>query len=344
MSRTAIVLFNLGGPDSLAAVQPFLNNLFNDAAILPLPWPLRPILAQAISNRRRKEACRIYESIGGRSPLLEGTQAQARALEEALAGVLEGEVRVFVAMRYWHPMSDDTARAVAAFAPDRTVLLPLYPQFSTTTTASSMKAWGKAARRAGLRTQTVSLCCWPCQPDFVAAHAGLVRAALEEAGTRPVRVLFSAHGLPQKVVAGGDPYCWQVEATAAAIAAAIGRAALDWRVCYQSRVGPLAWTGPATDEEIARAGADGVGVVVVPVTFVSEHSETLVELDRDLADLAGKAGCRPYIRVPALGTDRAFIRGLARLVRQAGEDGLPPPPACPAGFARCPRRRLPAGA
>lgn len=338
MSRTAIVLFNLGGPDSLAAVQPFLNNLFNDAAILPLPWPLRPILAQAISSRRRKEACRIYESIGGRSPLLEGTRAQAQALEKALTDTLPGAARVFVAMRYWHPMSDDTARAVAAFAPDRVVLLPLYPQFSTTTTASSLKAWQKAARRAGLRAKTVSVCCWPCQPDFVAAHAGLVRAALDEAGERPVRVLFSAHGLPQKVVDGGDPYCWQVERSAAAIAAASARAGLDWRVCYQSRVGPLAWTGPATDAEIRRAGADGVGAVVVPVAFVSEHSETLVELDRDLAAIARKAGCRPYIRVPALGTNPAFIRALAALVRRAGAgDRL-----CPAACAGCPRP-LPGG-
>lgn len=339
MSRTAVVLFNLGGPDSLAAVQPFLNNLFNDPAILPLPWPLRPILAQAISNRRRKEACRIYESIGGRSPLLEGTRAQAQALETALGEALAGEARVFVAMRYWHPMSDDTAREVAAFAPDKVVLLPLYPQFSTTTTASSMTAWRKAARRAGLRAQTASLCCWPREAGFVAAHAGLIRAALDRAGERPVRLLFSAHGLPQKVVDGGDPYCWQVEQGAAAIAAAIGRAGIDWRVCYQSRVGPLAWTGPATDEEIARAGADGMGAVVVPIAFVSEHSETLVELDRDLAATARAAGCRPYIRVPALGTHEAFIRCLAGLVERAGEGGR----LCPAAFARCPRRP-PAGA
>ena len=340
MTRTAVVLFNLGGPDSPEAIQPFLENLFNDPAIVGLPWPLRPVLASAISHRRKKEARRIYDRIGGRSPLLENTLAQARALEAALG---DDGTRVFVAMRYWRPMSEDTAQEVADFRPDRIALLPLYPQFSTTTTGSSLGAWRRAAAAAGLDAPTTAVCCYPEGEGLVAAHARLLAAALDEAAGRPVRVLFSAHGLPEKTVAAGDPYCWQVGRTAAAVTARLGRADLDWRVCYQSRVGPLAWTGPSTRDEIARAGADGKGAVVVPVAFVSEHSETLVELDVEYAALASGAGCEPYVRVPTPGTDEAFIAGLASMARRAlarPRSGLGPAGGeCPAVLRKCPCRK-----
>ncbi len=340
MTRTAVVLFNLGGPDSPETIQPFLDNLFNDPAIVGLPWPLRPILASAISHRREKEARKIYARIGGRSPLLEGTRAQAGRLEAALGG----DARVFVAMRYWRPMSEDAAHEVADFRPDRIVLLPLYPQFSTTTTGSSLKAWRKAAAEAGLDAPTETVCCYPANEGLVAAHAKLLAAALDEAGGGPVRVLFSAHGLPEKTVRAGDPYCWQVERTARAIVAKLGRDGLDWRVCYQSRVGPLAWTGPSTGAEIGRAGADGKGAAVVPVAFVSEHSETLVELDIEYAALAAEAGCAPYVRVPALGVEQAFIDGLAGTVRRALDGGRSRLAAagggrsCPAAWGKCPCR------
>ena len=333
MTRTAVVLFNLGGPDSPESVQPFLNNLFNDPAIIGLPWPLRPVLASAISHRRHKEAQKIYALIGGRSPLLENTTAQAEALEKAL----DDDTRVFVAMRYWHPMSDDAAMEVAAFEPDRIVLLPLYPQYSTTTTASSFRAWDRAWRRHGRETPTVAVCCYPREEGLVASHARRVREALDEAGGRPVRILFSAHGLPEKIIRGGDPYQWQVEQTAAAIVGSVGREGLDWSVCYQSRVGPLTWIGPSTVEEIERAGRDGVGAVVVPLAFVSEHSETLVELDIEYRDLAGREGCRPYIRVASPGTEENFISGLAGTVRKALAQGRGCR-ICPPGLARCPRK------
>ncbi|MBC6440659.1 MAG: ferrochelatase [Rhodospirillales bacterium] len=337
MTRTAVVLFNLGGPESPETIQPFLNNLFNDPAIIGLPWPLRPLLASVISNKRQKEAREIYAHIGGRSPLLPGTQAQARALETALG---DG-TRVFIAMRYWHPMSDDTAHEVAAFKPDLIVLLPLYPQYSTTTTGSSLTAWRKAARTIGLTVPTVSVCCYPVSEGVIQAHANLLGAALDDAGDAPVRVLFSAHGLPEKIVRAGDPYQWQIEQTAEAVLARLGREELDWQVCYQSRVGPLTWIGPSTEDEIKRAGADGKGAVIVPIAFVSEHSETLVELDIEYAELAAEVGCKPYRRVPALGTEQAFIDGLAASVRQALENGRPAiaPDGgrrlCPADWSKC---------
>lgn len=339
MPKIAVVAFNLGGPDRPEAVEPFLFNLFNDPAIVGLPWPLRPLLAKLISRRRAPVARDIYANLGGGSPLLPLTREQAEALEQALGG--EGEVKVFIAMRYWHPMSDETARAVMEFGADEVVLLPLYPQYSTTTTASSVREWGRAAKTIGLEVPTRTVCCYPTEPGFVAAEAELVGAAVDRAAKagRP-RVLFSAHGLPKRVIDKGDPYAWQVEQSAAAVVAAMGRDDFEWKVSYQSRVGPLEWIGPATDSEIERAGREKVPLVVVPIAFVSEHSETLVELDIEYGELAHKAGVPAYERVPAVGTHPRFIAGLARLVRAAraggrgtvSQDG---PRICPGDRVRC---------
>ncbi len=315
MTRTAIVLFNLGGPDGPDAVEPFLYNLFSDPAIIGLPGPLRRFLACRIARRRAPIARHIYAQIGGGSPLLRNTEAQARALEAQLAGAGR-EVRAFPCMRYWHPMSAAVAAAVRDYAPDNVVLLPLYPQFSTTTTGSSLRAWRAAAARAGLDRPTRTVCCYAGAAGFVAGAAELVRQGVATAGAG-TRVLFSAHGLPKRVIAKGDPYQEQVERSAAAVAGAAGLAADSWLVSYQSRVGPLEWIGPATDDEIRRAGADRVPLVVFPVAFVSEHSETLVELDIEYRDLAAQAGVPAYVRVPTVGTHAAFIAGLARLVDDA---------------------------
>ena len=311
--KIAIVLFNLGGPDSPEAVQPFLRNLFSDPAILRLPSLLRGPLASFIARRRTPKAQDIYARIGGSSPILGQTEAQARALEEALGA--DHEWRGYVCMRYWHPMTEAVVRSVKRFAPDRIVLLPLYPQFSTTTTDSSVKAWRDAAAKARLAVPTQTVCCYPDEDGFISASTELLTQGLREAGTLPTRVLFSAHGLPERIVKAGDPYQMQVERTAQAIADRIG--GLDWSVCYQSRVGPLKWIGPSTDAEIARAGSDGKAVVLYPLSFVSEHSETLVELDIEYRHLAEKNGVSTYVRVPTVGTHPSFIAGLAARVRAA---------------------------
>ena len=317
--RTAIVLFNLGGPDSLDAVRPFLFNLFSDKAIIGLPTPLRQAIAWVIAKRRDIVAQEIYERMGGSSPLLKETKAQASALEQALGG----DTKAFIAMRYWHPMTRAAVAEVKAFRPDRIVLLPLYPQFSTTTTASSLAAWKKEAARAGLTASTAEIVEYPELVGMVAAQAAMIDAALTQAGQNggDARVLFSAHGLPKRIVAKGDRYPDQVMLTARAIAKVLGethgRRDQDWRVCYQSRVGPVEWIGPYTDDEIRRAGAERKPLVVVPIAFVSEHSETLVELDMDYKKVANQSGVPAYIRVPALGTNPAFIAGLAELVKGA---------------------------
>ena len=321
MARVAVVLMNLGGPDSLEAVEPFLTNLFSDPAIVGLPGLLRLPLARIIARRRAGVAREIYAHLGGRSPLLANTEAQARALE----GALGPGYRCFVAMRYWHPVSAETAYEVAKWAPDEIVCLPLYPQFSRTTTASSLAAWQAAAEREGLTCPTHTIRCYPCEEGWIEAIAGLVKPALEAAyrDGGSARLLLTAHGLPKRIVRAGDPYPGQVEQTAAAVVAALARPGLDWRVCYQSRVGPLEWIGPATDEEIVRAGKERVPLVVAPISFVSEHSETLVELDLDYRGLAETSGVPAYHRVATVGVEPGFIGSLAALVRRgrAGASG-----------------------
>lgn len=334
--RVAVVLFNLGGPDRQETVRPFLFNLFNDPAIIGLPGFLRTPLARLISSRREEEAKGNYALMGGGSPLLPETRKQAEALKASLsASLADDQVEVFVSMRYWHPLTDETARAVEAFDPDKVVLLPLYPQFSTTTSASSLKAWRELYRGGG---ESRTVCCYPDAPGLVEAHAALISQAIAEAGDAPLRVLFSAHGIPENRVKAGDPYQEQIVATASAVASRLGLA--DWSVCYQSRVGPLKWLGPSTPEALKQAARDGVGVVISPIAFVSEHVETLVELDMEYAELAHELNLAPYIRVPALGVQPAFIEALADAViaALAREDARPAPygAGCAGRWAACP--------
>ncbi len=342
--KTAVVLLNLGGPDSLEAVKPFLFNLFNDPAIIDLAGPLRWLLAKVISTRRAPVAREIYEQIGGSSPLLENTKSQARALEEQLNGAGEDdEFRCFIAMRYWHPMAAETVDAVNAYAPDRVVLLPLYPQFSSTTSGSSFGDWERAAQKGGLTAETRKVCCYPRNAGFVRSVAGLVKKAIDQAGSNGTapRVLFSAHGLPKKIVDAGDPYQWQVEQSVKSIVAEIDDDGLDWLVCFQSRVGSLEWLRPYTDDALKQAGTDKVPVVIVPVAFTSEHSETLVELDIEYRELAEECGVPDYVRVDTVRADAVFIDELSGLVRNAvggsgcltsGEGGR----ICPDNLGYCP--------
>jgi ferrochelatase len=342
--RIAVVLFNLGGPDRPETTEPFLFNLFNDPAVIEMPKPLRWVVARVLARRRTPVARQIYGKIGGSSPILANTLMQAEAVEQTAASL--GVLRCFVAMRYWRPFSCEVVAAVKSFGPGRVVLIPLYPQFSTTTTASSVREWVRTAREAGMRVPTNYICCYPRDGGFVDAVSRLILTALGEIeaeikGLRGPRVLFSAHGLPKRVVARGDPYQWQVEETCAAIVRAMGREGLDWRVCYQSRVGPLEWIEPATDQEIERAGKERVPLVVVPIAFVSEHSETLVELDIEYRNLARRAGVPAYVRVPTVSVAAKFIEGLVELVRAALEDTRPVRSGegsriCPTRFVRCP--------
>jgi len=311
--RVAILLFNLGGPDNQGAVKPFLFNLFNDKAIIGLPQPFRFLLAKLISGSREKLAKANYALMGGGSPILPETVKQADALDAAIAKRISNVTfKCFPTMRYWHPFTKDVAKTVEAWGATDVILLPLYPQFSTTTTGSSLKAWREAS---SLPASTI--CCYPAGAQFAQAHADAILKTWRDAGSpeRP-RLLFSAHGLPQRVVDRGDPYQWQVEQSVAAVWKLLPS---DWeyRICYQSRVGPMKWIGPSTEEEIHRAAADKVGVIVSPIAFVSEHVETLVELDIEYGHLAKSLQLPFYLRAPALGTHPRFIDALADLVERA---------------------------
>ncbi len=337
--RIAVVLFNLGGPDGPDSVQPFLYNLFADKAIIGAPFGIRQALAWLISTLRKKSAQANYAIMGGGSPLLPQTVAQAKALEAALNDRANHQTtKVFIAMRYWKPFAKHTAKQVADFAPDQIVLLPLYPQFSTTTTGSSVAEWNKVYKGKG---KTRTICCYPILPSVIAAHAKAIEDAFKAAGSPAhTRLLFSAHGLPEKIIQDGDPYQAQIEATAAAVAERLG-AGWDWQVCYQSRVGPLKWIGPSTPEALEVAGRAGLNVIITPIAFVSEHIETLVELDHEYAELALEVGCPKFIRVPALGIDPVFIEGLAALTQESLDRGGTQPCqgwTCPADRSKCPRR------
>ncbi len=338
--RVAIVLFNLGGPDSPAAVGPFLKNLFTDKNILRVPFFIRPILARIIAWKRVKPATQNYAILGGKSPLLELTRQQAMALETALPNV-----KCFIAMRYWHPMSLETATAVKTWQPDRILLLPLYPQYSSTTTGSSLEAWRDAASRVGLVAPVTTLCCWQDDTAYIAATAALVKDMMNRAREnypgRKLRLLFSAHGLPEIIVKQGDPYQWQIELTSAAVARELNESDLDWRICYQSRATPQKWLEPSIEQELDRAAHDQVGVVVVPIAFVSDHSETLVELDHEYAEMAAHKDVPFFVRVPAQNSDPGFIAALAGIVRKMldqdnGVGCLGGKRKCPGNFRDCP--------
>lgn len=337
--RIAVVLFNLGGPDSLDAVRPFLFNLFNDAAIIGAPAPVRWLLAQYISRRRAPFARKNYELMGGGSPLLPNTVTQARALEAALSG--SGEVQCFVCMRHWHPFSVEAVRDVIKFEPDHVVLLPLYPQYAAATTGSSVKDWHRSAAAGGLNVPTSAVCCFPAEQGFVSAMADLVVEGWKEASKfGDPRILYSAHGLPEREILRGDPYQWQAEQSAAAISSLVAErlgGQQDWLVSYQSRVGRLKWIGPYTDAEVERAGLEGRPLVVVPLAFVSEHVETLVELDVEYRELAQQHKVPAYVRVRTVDDDPAFIEGLANLVRGAVDNG--PGIVCGEGSRICPENR-----
>ena len=340
--RVAVVLFNLGGPDAPESVRPFLINLFTDPAILRVPGWIRPWLGRLIAWRRTRPAQENYAVIGGKSPLRELTEQQGHAIEALLrARDPSVEYRSFVAMRYWHPMSDETVSAVQSWGADEVMLIPLYPQFSTTTTGSSITAWEQACDTFGLHVPTTTLCCFHSDPGYATATAQMVADSYAKARAElppevKLRVLFSAHGLPESIIEAGDPYKWQVESTVEVVVEHLDIPDLDYLVCFQSRVTPQKWIGPSTEEEIERAAHEKVAILICPIAFVSEHSETLVELDVEYREEAEKMGIPGYYRVPAQNSDPGFITAMADLVQRTRANGRP---LCSfAGGRQCPRQ------
>lgn len=344
--KVAVVLFNLGGPDSKESIQPFLMNFFMDPNIVTLPKPFRYLLAKKISHKRtRAEAGDSYAVIGDRSPLLKNTNAQRDALEVALNESEGGNTyKVFTCMRYWHPMAPEVVKDVKNWGADKVLLLPMYPQFSTTTTWSSMGVWKQACEDEGLTAESSMVCCYPDNDGFIEASVQNILVEWEKAKKHDkVRILFSAHGLPEKTIKAGDPYQWQCEQTSAKIAArlkdALGDDMPEWKNCYQSRVGRLKWIGPSTEEMIEQSVDEGYALIIYPHAFTQEHVETLVELDVEYRDIAEKHVKHGYYRAQTVGTHEAFIDGLVKLVHEheirsditaEGFERI-----CPEEFGRC---------
>ena len=317
--KIGVVLFQLGGPDSLDAVEPFLYNLFLDPDIIDFPFAkvARPALARLISTTRAKKVKRGYAAIGGQSPIVRWTARQRQALEEALRPSLD--VRVVVAMRYWHPFTQEALAELERACCRELVLLPLYPQYSKTTTGSSLNEWNRrfpASRLAGVPVQVVRD--FHNHPSYIAALVEQIESALarfSEAGA--THLLFSAHGVPVSVIAAGDPYQAQVEESTRLVLEQ-GRWGLPHTVCYQSQVGSGRWLQPSIHEVVARLGGQGVRkILVIPISFVSDHIETLHEIDREVREEAAQAGIRQFEMMPGLNDAPRFIRALADLVLEA---------------------------
>ena len=350
--KTAIVLFNLGGPDSPESIKKFRLNLFNDPAIIRAPIFIRFWLSRLIAASSAEDAEKNYALLGGKSPLLDITQSQAAALQSRLSEIA-GDIgaRCFVAMRYWHPFASETIAEVAAYAPDQILLLPLYPQFSTTTTGSSLTDWREQAAKAGLSVPTTTICCYYQDAAYIKSIAELVRDGIAKAHAEmppgaKLRLLFSAHGLPERIVEKGDPYQAQVEASTAAVMARLGDPQQDHVICYQSRATPQKWLSPSTIEAITEAAREKIAVLLVPIAFVSDHIETLVELDIENAELAQRLGVPFYFRAQVPNGDPAFIDALAALAKDAlargpGLTSFQSGRACAGRHGNCPWTKYP---
>jgi ferrochelatase len=320
-----VVLLNLGGPDSLAAVEPFLRNLFADPDVIQLPFGLRwlqPLFARLVAQRRGPTARANYQLIGGRSPIAEESRAQADAVAAEL-GRRGWPAHGVVAMGCWHPFSDEAVAELRRVGLRRAVALPLFPQYSRTTTGSSFVQLDRAVARAGGGLELARVERYPTASGYLEAVAERTRAAAAAVpfAERPtVPVLFSAHGLPESYIRRGDPYLDEIRTTVAAVAARLGLGARA-RLCFQSRVGPQRWLGPTTEEALDAAAKEGHrAVVVVPIAFTGEHIETLQEIDILYKEHAARAGITAFCRARTVGTHPAFIGALADLAEAAARE------------------------
>ena len=321
MGRTGVLLLNLGGPDQLEDVRPFLFNLFSDPEIirLPFPWLQKP-LAWFIATSRAKKSQENYRQIGGGSPLRRITEAQAQAIQDSLRQKGH-DASVYIGMRYWHPFTEEAIARIKRDGVEKLVILPLYPQFSISTSGSSFRLLEKLWQEDPTLNQVeyTAIASWYSRPGYLQAMAQLIAQELDKfPNPNQVHIFFSAHGVPVSYVEeAGDPYQKEIEECTALIMQTLNRPN-PHTLAYQSRVGPVEWLKPYTEDAIAELGAQGVqDLVVVPISFVSEHIETLQEIDIEYRELAEESGIHHFQRVPALDTHPGFIEDLANLVTEA---------------------------
>jgi len=338
--KTGIVMMNLGGPATLDDVEPFLLELFADREIIQLP--LQRWLGPFIARRRTPKVRNLYANIGGGSPILRYTEAQGKGMVARLDRISPETAphKFYVAFRYTHPGSDDALRAMHADGVERAVAFTQYPQFSCSTTGSSLNELWRAAGRSGLRHafEWSVIDRWPVHPGFIDAMTETVRDGLgqfEVADREKVLILFSAHSLPLDVIDRGDSYPQEVGASVQRVVDQLG-GSLPYILAYQSDVGPVRWLGPSTEQVLRRLGARGhKHVLVVPIAFTSDHIETLSELDLEYGEVAHEAGITHYKRAPALNERPLFLDGLAQIVRDHLTSGLSHSSQYPVRCAGC---------
>jgi ferrochelatase len=337
--KIGVVLLNLGGPDSLEAVRPFLYNLFSDREIIQLGPPvMQKPLAWLIAAIRSKKTGKLYSLIGGKSPIADLTKAQAIALEETLNAPFEShhstlKFKVYVAMRYWHPFIEDVVAAISREGIRKIIGLSLYPQFSVATSGSTLSKFKEVSALYGMETSCISS--WHNHPLYIEALVDVIRKGLESFSRKPtpplppfaegekggiaddIHILFSAHSLPQKIIDQGDPY---VDQTRETIGEITKRISVPWHLCYQSKSGPVKWLEPSTDEKLEELAGKGVrNVLIVPISFVSDHIETLYEIDILYHHMAEKLGIH-LRRTDSLNTHPLFIEALRDMVAKSLED------------------------
>ncbi|QDZ39738.1 ferrochelatase [Euhalothece natronophila Z-M001] len=321
MGRVGVLLLNLGGPDELEDVRPFLYNLFSDPEIirLPIPWLQKP-LAWFISTARSRKSQENYKEIGGGSPLRRITEQQAEALKTKLEA--EGhQAQVYVGMRYWHPFTEEAVVRIKRDKPQKLVILPLYPQFSISTSGSSFRVLERIWHEDPVlqKIPYTVIPSWYDEPAYLQAMANLIATELDKfENPDQVHIFFSAHGVPLSYVEeAGDPYQYEIEECTRLIMETLNRPN-DHTLAYQSRVGPVEWLKPYTEEAIVELGEKGIKqLLVIPISFVSEHIETLQEIDIEYRELAYESGIENFQRVPALNTDSTFIQALTNCVENA---------------------------
>jgi ferrochelatase len=315
--KLGVLLFNLGGPETLRDVKPFLYRLFSDPEIIRVKFtPLRKLIAYMIATFRHKTSEGYYRQIGGGSPLRRLTEEQARALQVELK-TRGKESQTFVGMCTWHPLLAEAIDGIQTSGIDSLVILPLFPQYSVTTTGSGFavlrKLIDKRPQFKKMNIQWVSA--WPDQPTYIQSFAQAIERELARfAQPDKVHILFSAHSIPESYVKEGDPYLEQTKKTVELVMDRLNRRN-PYQLSFQSKIGPVKWLEPFTSDLIAKFGKEGVeDVLVVPISFVSEHIETLYELDILFKKVAADAGVKNFRRVPALNSDPTFIRALAEIV------------------------------
>ncbi|MGI9536933.1 MAG: ferrochelatase [Desulfocapsaceae bacterium] len=312
-SPTGVLLLNMGGPEKPQDIRPFLYNIFSDREIIRLgPSLLQKPLAWLIARKRAPKSEKTYGRIGGGSPISKITRAQQQALQNRLNG--EGEFVVATAMRYWHPTTEEALRSLRETPIDRLLALSLYPHFSCATSGSSLNELKRCLLKNPIGGDLIEVGSWPDHPGYISCLADKITQGLQLFGNDPVQVVYSAHSLPVSFIDEGDPYVDHLQRTIAAVEVITG---VRGRICYQSRSGPVEWLSPSTPETIIRLGDEGcTNVLMVPISFVSDHVETLVEINMEYRELAAECGIR-LETTESFNDDPDFIEALKDIVLQA---------------------------